>query len=99
MQLRIKKVLNGWAGGKQFVSVINNGKEIGYIQPTHLVHIDSTGLYFVALQLQGEYDVTIHGTLLDAILALGITPKELDAYLRDNTLPKGCYEEFYREFF
>ena len=99
MELKIKKVLNGLAGGKQFVSVTKDGKEIGYIQPTHLVHIDSTGLYFVSLQMQDEYNVTIHDTLLDAILALGITSKELDDYLRDNVLPKGCYEEFWRGIF
>ena len=99
MQLKIKKVLNGWAGGKQFVSVIVNGKEIGYIQPTHLVHIGSTGTYFVSLQMQGEYEVKIHDTFLDALLALGVTSKELDEYLQYNTLPSGCFEEFYRRVF
>lgn len=95
MQLKIKKVLNGLAGGKQFVSVVVNGKEIGYIQPTHLVHIDSTGTYFVSLQMQGEYEVKIHDTFFDALLALGVSSKELDEYLQDHTLPSGCFEEFW----
>lgn len=95
MQLKIKKVINGLAGGKQFVSVNVNGKEIGYIQPTHLVHIDSTGTYFVSLQMQGEYEVKIHDTFFDALLALGVSSKELDEYLQDHTLPSGCFEEFW----
>lgn len=99
MQLKIKKVLNGYAGGKQFISVSKDGKELGYIQPTHLVHAGGTGLYFVSLQQSGEYEVKIHDTLFDAILALGISPRELDEYLRDETIPKGCYDEFYRERF
>ena len=99
MQLKIKKVLNGWAGGKQFVSVSVNGKEIGYIQPTHLVHTDSTGLYFVSLQLQGEYEVKIHSTFIDALFALGVTSSELEEYLQYNNLPSGCFEEFYRRVF
>lgn len=95
MQLKIKKVLNGPAGGKQFVSVTIDGKEIGYIQPTHLVHIDSTGTYFVSLQMQGEYEVKIHDTFFDALLALGVSSKKLDEYLQDHTLPSGCFEEFW----
>ena len=97
MELRIKKVLNGCAGGKQFISVSKDGNELGYIQPTNLVHISCcTGLYFVSLQQSGEYEVKIHDTLYDAILALGITSEELDEYLDNETLPKGCYDEFWR---
>ena len=96
MKVEIVEVCTGYACGKQMMRVTSDeGKELGWIQPTNLCFESTLGstLAFIAKQCFGHYEMYAASCLLDAFLHLGISLEELDRC----GVPDGCYDEYWRK--